>query len=638
MAVPAFVLNAFAANESLVGTPGDQSIIGSERQNWAPNGSGYHSSVWNNDRHSKYLNNGTLNHSYQWWEPTDPARPNGNGVDPTKQYFGFTFDDGYYLLDEIVIYAESYVKRYGIGYNNIKYRVEALILGEWVEVGVGYQDDAVPATEVSDGTVDKLTIPLSHPDGLTVDKYKCSKCSAICDTQDTCTTKDCDGTLKALPDINTNNIRVWCSEYGYYAKRYGEFANQPATTHDWWLTPQVQEVELNGVTGYRPEFDVPMNAYLVTNAALSGMIGAGSSLNMYHPGSAGDDTLSTYWKSRTTGPNNIWAEFDKEYTIDNVGFNVGGCKGTDVGVTLTYNIKVLVDGTLEDGTWEYVVKDQTAVTESEVTDYIIHELDEPMTVKAMMIEFTSAKNSSGKNARPVVSELWAEISEGGKCIFLADYITTLKKISTATGNLACYGAAYASSNFSYAGVSKASNIIDGSIGRADHAWIANDYLIGTYVGVTLREAHNVTKVALYFDNVLGGTNGEHVFQYDVQAKVDGEFVTVATGTSYDSVKKSYNVAIELPEAVYTDDVRIVFKSDAHTFPYLTEFEVFEDGYIYSSYDGYALDISRVKGGPLATEEFGDRTVTRRGKYFNEESPLSYFNIALEHDVQIDWLG
>ena len=257
----------------------------------------------------------------------------------------------------------------------------------------------------------------------------------------------------------------------------------------------------------------------------------------------------------------------------------------------------------------------------------------------MMVEITDVKTDKGKNSRAVISELWAEIADGGKCIFLADYMTSAKKASTATGNLACYGAAYASSNFGYAGISKISNIIDGNCGYADKAWIAENYIVDTYVGVTLREAHNVTKVALYFADSLGGENGKYVFKFDLQAKVGDEFVTIKEGaTSYDAEKKSYTVSILLDEAVYTDDLRIVFKSDAQTFPYLKEFEVFEGEFVYSSYIGYELPSSREEGGPDATTVFAERTKAQRGKYFSKLSPIEYFSIALEHDVQIDWLG
>ena len=601
MVLPVLAMNAFAANMSSTGIPGDKSIVGTVRQNWASMGQGYHTSVWNNDRHSKYLNNGTYNHSYQWWEPSAPERPNGAGVDPTKQHFGFTFSDGYYLLDEISIYAHSFDK----GYNNIKYTVEALILGEWVQVGVGYQDDAVP-TEHGDSIV-KLTIPLVHPNAAEGE------------------------------DVNTNNIRIWCNEYGYYAKRYGKYENNPPSTHDWWLTPKVQEVEIMGYTGYRPLFDVPLNAYLVTNAALSGMIGADSALTAYNPGLAGDEKLTTYWKAMTTGAQNIWAEFNNEYPLSKVGFSIGGCADADVGINLEYNIKILLDGTIENGVWETIVTGATAVTSKEENN-ISYDLDSTIIAKGMMVEFTKVTKANGSKTRAVTTELLAEIADGGKCIFLADYITAAKKMSTATGNLACYGSAYASSNFNYAGISNVTNIIDGNVGYVDKAWIAENYIAGTYVGVTLKEAHEVTKVVLYFDDVLGGQNGEHVFKFDLQIKVGDTFKTVATATSYDAAAKKYVASIVLPTPEVTDDVRIVFRSDAHTFPYLKEMEIFDNNFIYSSYMSYSLDSSRKMGGPAATTVFGDKTVSVRGKYLDKQSPIEYFNIALEHNVSIDWLA
>lgn len=692
MLVPMSVLYAFAANESLTGVPGDFSIIGAERANWSPNGQGYHSSVWNNDRHSKYLNNGTYNHSYQWWEPTAPERPNGAGVDPTKQYFGFSFEDGYYFLDEIQLYVCDFDK----GTNNIKYRVEALILGEWVEIGVGYQDDGAPASDVTTGKITRVIIPLSY--------YRCSVCDTPCgDTWDSCRnvveeikndagevveTKYCGAKretftaitinrctecgagnaktatecskcgagsdkLESKFDINTNNIRVWCSEYGYYAKRPAgdcdvaeckelgyhvvEKCSKAPTKHDWWLTPKVQEVELMGYTGYRPIFDVPLNAYLVRNAALSGMIGADSSVSMYYPGLAGDELKNTYWRAMKTGAQNVWAEFNDEYPISKVGASFGGCESADVGTTLTYNIKLLLDGTIEDGIWETVVTNQTVTTTKEAND-VEFALDNAITAKGMMIEITSAKNQNGRNGRAIATELLAEIANGGKCIFLAGYITTAKKLSTATGNIACYGAAYASSNFAYAGISKVSNLIDGNISYADDAWIALNYDKGTYAGVTLREPHEVTKVVLYFDDVLGGQNGEHIFKFNVQIKVGEVFKTVATATSYDAVAKKYIASVEIPNPEMTDDVRIEFISDAQTFPYLKEIEIFDDGFLYSSYDGYMLDSSRKKGGPAATEVFADRTVAVRSKYFDKISPIEYFNITLKYDIEIDWLS
>ena len=114
---------------------------------------------------------------------------------------------------------------------------------------------------------------------------------------------------------------------------------------------------------------------------------------------------------------------------------------------------------------------------------------------------------------------------------------------------------------------------------------------------------------------------------------------MGSGTSYDADKKQYISSVALEEPVYTDDIRIVFTSDAQTFPYIKEIEIFSGSFVYSSYaSGFTTDSSRTKGGPKATTNFAYRTVIPRGEYFNKISPISYFNIATEHGVDIDWLG
>ena len=128
-----------------------------------------------------------------------------------------------------------------------------------------------------------------------------------------------------------------------------------------------------------------------------------------------------------------------------------------------------------------------------------------------------------------------------------------------------------------------------------------------------------------------------VFSFDVQALIGEEFVTVAQATSYDEERDSFIVSVEFEQPVSTNDLRIVFTSDAMTFPYLKEFEIFEGDFVYSSYVGYVLDSSRTQGGPDKTNLFGDRSCARRGRYLDKISPIEYFNIALEHDVKIDWL-
>ena len=633
MVVPFFAFSSFAVNMSTTGEPGDRSVIGDEKLNWAAEGQGYHSSVWNLDRHSKYLNNGTYDHSYQFWAPNHWQRnPSvSKDHDNTKEYVGFTFDE-HYLVEEIIIFTGSYSK----GQNNIKYSVDALILGEWQEIGYGYQDDGEIAYDKnSDGEITKVTIKVKHPNG---DAFvRCNECKTVGDkTVTKCA--ECGSTdVKLYNDINTNNIRIRFTEYGEHAKRTD---GTQATSHDWWLVPNVQEIEVMAYTGYKPEFDVPMGAFLVTNAAISGMLGAsGQSQPNSYPGRAGDNNTGTTWMSRSRGSATLWATFDQMYAIENVGLSLPAATDNDEkGDVYTYNIYILKSGTVDDGEWELVVENATASPDEKAKDFI-HNLKAPTEALAMKVEFTSAVDSYGDDINPKASELHAQIADGGKCIFLGNYMTEAKKASSATGNLACYGTAYASSNFTYASVSKVTYLIDGNVSNDDECWIALNYIRGTYAGVTLKETHEITKVVLYFNDVLGGTNGQYVFNFDIQAKVNGEFVTVGNGTSYDAEKQQYLSSVELETPVYTDDIRIVFTSDAQTFPYIKEIEIFSGKFVYSSYaSGFTLDSSRIKGGPKATTNFAYRTVIPRGEYFNKISPISYFNIATEHGVDIDWLG
>ena len=296
------------------------------RRNIAPNGLTYQSSNWNGDSSAKYLNNGVLGHSYQMWRPTSIKRPNGAGIDDTMQYCGMRFNK-YYEADEMVIYFDTYER----GRTNIKFTVKALILGEWLEVGVGYHDDYEPTTYKGSGgnnAVGKLTIKLQHP----VQGER----------------------------LNTKNFKIECSEYGAYSK------NPAATEHDWWLVPILHEVEIYGVDGFVPPWDVPEGAVLTTNAALSGLIGATSSQDAYNPGLAGDDKKNTYWKAANKGAGeSVWAVFDDGYKLQNINLNFGGCAGNDAGVDLVFDVSILLEEDFENGKWETVATGVSQKTVSE---------------------------------------------------------------------------------------------------------------------------------------------------------------------------------------------------------------------------------------------------------------------------------
>jgi hypothetical protein len=225
-----------------------------------------------------------------------------------------------------------------------------------------------------------------------------------------------------------------------------------------------------------------------------------------------------------------------------------------------------------------------------------------------------------------------------KCVFLKDYVTTYKKQSAASGNLAGFGTAYASSTFTYANMSAVEYINDGGIRKVeDYSWFSQTFEKGTYCGVVLKEKFNVNKVVLYFnDPTTGSVSGDCVMRFDIQVKdANGNFVTVAKDvTSYDEKNKEYIVSIEF-ETVETDDVRLVFTSNGLVFPYIKELEVYSSEQKYDSFVGHPM-ASRANGGKVANsfDDLAKRSIVPRSRYLDMISPIQYFDIVTSFNIDV----
>ena len=149
MIVPLFAFSVYAA-ENANASDGKSD----EAYNFATVGSAYATSKWNNDSDPKYINNGDRSDSYRYW------RPQGHGrniyLDDTAQYCGLKFQDGnYYKIQEVVIY--SYMENPD---NDYLFTIEALVLGEWVEIGSSrnISENNVFYQNVNENKVGALTI------------------------------------------------------------------------------------------------------------------------------------------------------------------------------------------------------------------------------------------------------------------------------------------------------------------------------------------------------------------------------------------------------------------------------------------------------------------------------------------------
>ena len=601
----------------------------------------YASSIWNQDSDPKYINNGVLEDSYRVWRPQGVDR--NPALDDRVQYCGLRSSSKYYEVQNITIYLDidDPVK------NNIRYTIRALVLGEWKVIGEGYNSQSTPVAGDRE-TLGKLEIDVE--------------------------------------DVVTREIRIECSEWGRHSLYNKDVlglspdllpddpetpdvdeSKLPTSWHDWWKVPIVHEVQTWGCEAPPPPWDVPFGAVLSTNACLGGMADATSTntfMNIYAALATDDkiapDTITPkpYWQAGKKGSGQaVWTIFDRPYDIDNVTANFGGSID---GMTMKYDVQIL----LEDGTWEYIAQGLEVSTSVDMQENItVAEFATPKRAAGVKFIFTEV---TGGQSQAILTEMGAEINsnykvfdedrnemvDANKCVFLRDYMTANRKQSTAVGNLAIFGSAYASSVMTYANISAVDYLNDGGVAKnEDFAWFANTFVKGTYCGIVLKEAYKVDKLVLYFNDpvidnyVYGNTsfsggNGSNVMEFDVQVKVDGEFKTIKSGlTSYDKTNHEYIVSVQFDEPVLTDDVRVVYTSNGMVFPYMKEFEVYSSEFTYRAYLGYQIG-TRTNGGKVgnAIDDFAAKSLIPRSSYLDKISPIQYFEILKNFDIKaLAWI-
>ncbi len=400
-----------------------------------------------------------------------------------------------------------------------------------------------------------------------------------------------------------------------------------ASTHDWWLIPIVQEVELWGHQAVTiPKFDVPEGAEVVTDAALGGMASATTSANMCYPLLGNDRTKTTQWVARDYENQSYWIDFDKDYQIKDIVINFGNMPADRAGSEYIYNLYVK-----KDGAWTLLKGNNTVVTDSQD---VLDTYDVEDKIGGFKVEFTSSKKD-GANIVPAITDTNAAISNGEQCVFLSGYLNTYRASSIAQGNLAPYGTAYCSSSFDYSNISDVNFINDGQTTNDAFSWYAENFARGTYCGITLKDSEDVTKVTLYFNDVIvQGKPQDHVMTFDVQVLVDGEYKTVKSGTSYDSSTKSSIITLIFDAPVRTNDVRIVYQANGLVFPYLKELEIYAGEKLYSAFDGYQLDPTvRTLHGRAATTTFAPKTIVKRASFMNEIAPLEFLVFAAKYNIQ-----
>ncbi len=567
-----------ATSESSSKLPVGDPIDTSNHVNVAPEAIPSVFSNYNADSKPTYLNDDIIEGQINSYKQWRPQTVQRDpSVEGTDPWIKFKFSE-YKEISKITILVDH-------GYtdeNVVKY--EALIQGEWIPLGIAKYSESPIYDESQDGV---RAVTLEIPSGVT-----------------------------------TKQLRMSFSGY---------------TT---WDPPMVCECMIMGAKGEAPEFDVPEGAYMTTNAALSGTASASSSKTNQYPALGNDDDIFTKWTSKEK-TNNQWyqVDFDKEYMIGDVGINLSAIKlvedSNENPVNEVYNYTVKIELKVN-GAWVNVY--QGDVSTSEGSNAIYRKtLTSPQKANAIKVTYL---NTNGNEA--MLPELYATISDGTKCMCIGSSVTQEQKLSAAAGNLACFGTPYASSVFTFSNISDVKYINDGMTGDNDYIWIPATPACPAYCGVTLDKVRSVDTVVLYFNDTFGidqdGKN--HVSKFDVQYKnAKGEYVTITTASSYDSKYGKAIISLSF-DAVSTDDIRVVFKTNGGTFPYLKELEVYShtaDNKVvipYPQFDGL-LTVKRI---PSATTEFKQYTVAKRPDRLGKLKKVPMNTAPVTNPKNSGWTG
>ena len=506
------------------------------------------------------INNG-YDYTGDWhgWEPKYPTIQPGQDTSAgfKGEYCGIKF-----LNRE---YYEIYEIRMSIGLHalygqDVTYTVQALVEGVWQDVCV-LKDSQATNIKLDTGDADE--------DGDKTDYVYSSYEDAMeRDTSNYHIGAELNYTLTT--PITTNNIRINVSDFG---------KNYPGG--DVLIFPFIYEVELVGKLGVTPDIDLPEGAVISQNAAHNSIAYASSSKDFNYPYRAidGDPKVPTAWSPKSLEAGQyLMLVLEKEYTVDKLLLNFGELKEGATPVNYPFKLEAFVDGA-----WTTVANGNSYNSDanSYVTEYA---LATPVKTSQVRIVFEQALTSA-----PSIYEFEVNIT-GEKTYYLETRFDAYQMDSSAKGNLAILGQAYASDNI--LPYSDPSYINDGKYFADSPVWFPGTLKIPVSCGVKLDKTYTVNKVVVYCatpDNI-----GYGVTRFDIVAKVNGEYKVVGSGEAYDpdkmidGIQTRYATIYEFPEGIVTDDIRIEFTRGSSTIPNVLELELYSNTEKSSMFDGYAV--------------------------------------------------
>ncbi len=279
-------------------------------ENVAIKGKAYASSFKHFDWTPPTSGNDGLDFEEDWhgWEPQYPDVTAGSDTSSgfSGEYWGLEFKNKkYFEISELVLYMSvhnSYAEP-SMGYQNTKYKVEALCEGEWVVIAEFSDSDSLPRD------YDTYADAMANDTGA---HHIASYYTKILDTP-----------------ITTNNIKITVSEF---AKNYqGE---------ERLVFPYIYEVRAYGVSTETPDIELPQGAEYSTDATSNAIPYASSSDFSKYPLLAIDDNGDTGWMPAEKTANQTYGvKLDRVYTINDIYLQFA-----DASFSAPFKVEALVDG------------------------------------------------------------------------------------------------------------------------------------------------------------------------------------------------------------------------------------------------------------------------------------------------------
>ena len=523
-----FLMSAFSV-VSFAEEPIEEEIYNVARvENALPYASSEKNTLWTPAR---ALNDGLHNSdTWQGWECKYPNIISGSDTSKgfSGEYFGIKFTNKeYYEIHSININLGLHA---AMGGQNAHFLVQCLVEGVWVTVAEFSDSDTTPVSFSSYEDVMENDTSYYHvPSNYSV-------------------------TLET--PVTTNNVRVTLSGY---AKNY--------PGGDVLIFPYVYEIELMGKRGETPDLELPEGAVISTNVGYHSYATASSSNRSRYPYCAIDGKTTSYWApSGLEAGEYLCLTFPSVKNIDKAVVSFGTYLSGSVYTDYKFDIEALVDGA-----WVTVASGHSLYEEDEtlISEYSFTAVD----ASALRIKFTEGYKKS-----PTVYELEAHMS-AEKTYYVEDRYDSFQRASASKGNIAFLGTPYANRDF--APYSDINYIIDGLIDENAYVWFTGVIDMPSYCGVKFDEKRVINKVALYFPTPT--YEGEDIMGIQIQAKIDGEYVTIVDTKSYHSELK-YEPAFEF-DPVETDDIRIYFTSGNGTFAHLRELEIYSPDGVDPMFNG-----------------------------------------------------